>query len=119
MISKLLQQYEIRRYSKRDKEKWPNYLQTKAIILSSPRRRETFEMAYPHFECKSCTKNGYGDKYIDSFTGEEYKLITYPRDCRGHRFYKAIIDSTIDETSYKQDIAPYLSLFCCYIEFFN
>ena len=92
---------------------------TKAIILKNPSRIATFEQAHPNFVCYRRSKSGYDSRYIDSRTEELWRVVIANDNCRGLRYYKAIIDAEIDEEVFDARIAPCLAHYACGVDFFN
>ena len=122
MISKERQRHVKYWVSEQEGDPYPcsNQIVKRSIILRDLKRIEAFEQAYPHFVCYRRSKWCQDTRYIDSRTEELWTVITaHENNLRGHRHYKAIIDSTIDEDTFNVLIAPCMSHYCCSVEFFE
>ena len=119
MIDKELQEYVKKKISKQEGQSYPcsNQIVTRSIILRDSKRIEAFEQAFPHFICKF-RRGFYPIYYIDSSTEELWIMLFAKESIRGYRHYKAIIDSSIDRDIFQTLISPYMSHYCCKVDFF-
>lgn len=120
MIDKERQIWIQKQISQQKGQKYPcsNQIVGKFIILKNQNRLKAFEQAYPYFVCYRRSKDCQNNRYINSRTEELWKVIVANENSRGYRFYKAIIDSTIDEDMFNIRIFPYISHYCCDVQFF-
>lgn len=95
-----------------------NQIVSNMIVLRDSSRIETFEQAYPHFICYRRTKLLSNCKYFDPYTETIWKVITLSDSARGYRYYRAIIDSTIDDDLMYLIAIPSMDGYCCKVEFF-
>lgn len=121
MIDKETQQRVKEWVSKQTGQSYPssNQIVTKAIVLKNPSRIATFEQTHPNFVCYRRNKNGYDSRYIDSRTEELWRVVIANNNCRGVRYYKAIIDTEIDKEVFDTRIAPCLAHYTCEVNFFD
>lgn len=84
------------------------------IILRESSRKEAFEQSYPHFIPTGTKSIGYFDPYTDTY----WKVVTLSDKMRGYRFYRAIVDSTIDDEPMLLMAWPCMTGYCCKVEFF-
>lgn len=89
------------------------------IILRNSDHIEAFERAYPHFICYRRTKDVRGRRYFDPYTETKWQVITLSENTRGYRYYRAIIDSTIDDGLMHLIAMPQMSGYCCKVDFFD
>lgn len=89
------------------------------IVLQDSSRIEAFEQAYPHFICYRRAKDPRGRKYFDSITETIWQVIILSDNARGYRYYRAIIDSTIDDDVMRRIVIPCIVTYCCKVEFFD
>lgn len=88
------------------------------ILLRSPERIYALEFAYPHFIC--CRRSKDESLYIDFYTGQLWHTVIQKAcNCRGRRFHKAIVDSSIEDEIFINLSLPCLSFYCSSIEFFD
>lgn len=121
MISKERQEYIKQWVLEQEGRQYPysNQIVKRTIILRDSSHIAAFEQAYPHFVCYRRSKNCWNNRYIDSRTEELWQVIVARESFRGYRYYKAIIDSTIDEDIFNTLISPRMDSYCCNVEFFN
>lgn len=112
----------IKKYVKKQKGQdhpCSNQIVKKVILLRDSSRIAAFEQAYPHFVCYR--RNIYNEnRYIDPKTEELWITKPLSENLRGYRFYKVIIDSTIDNVDLLHNIVfGCMSHYCCDVEFFE
>lgn len=121
MIDKKTQQRIKEWVSKQTRQSYPNSNQivTKAIVLKNSNRIAIFEQTHPNFVCYRRSKSGYDNRYIDSHTEELWRVVIANDNCKGFRYYKAIIDAGIDKEVFDTRIAPCLAHYACEVNFFD
>lgn len=74
-----------------------------AVVISQSRYR--IEWKVP---CSVAERNGHNN--------ERWVWRNWSESCRGHRFYKVIVDENIDDDIFRYIIAPHLANYCCSFE---
>ncbi len=102
-------------------QKYPcsNQVVCNMIILRDSSRIDAFEQAYPHFICYRYAKDVRNRKYFDPYTETKWQVVTLTEHARGYRYYRAIIDSTIDDGIMHLIAMPQMALYCCKVDFFD
>lgn len=121
MIDKELQEQIKKQVAKQTGQSYPcsNQIVNNVIVLNDTSRIAVFEQAYPNFICYRHNKNGFDNRYIDCHTEELWRMIIANENHRGQRYYKAIIDATIDKDRFDTIIAPSMALYTCEVDFFE
>ncbi len=89
------------------------------IVLRDSSRIEAFEQAFPRFICYRRSKVPQGNKYFDPCTETIWQTIIVSDSARGYRYYRAIVDSTIDDDAMRCIAMPSMATYCCKVEFFD
>lgn len=121
MIDKELQERIKKQVAKQGGQSYPcsNQIVNRVIVLKDVSRIAAFEQAYPNFICYRHSKNGFDNRYIDCRTEELWRMIIASENQRGQRYYKAIIDTTIDKDRFDAIITPSMAHYTCEVDFFE